>query len=154
MLRLLSLYCVSGRAVECWGGLMGHGRILLSVDLARSQLFFVNLWEGRTPFRFVTSGVPPKEEFQSRALGKSEGTQRTLVKNWGPGHGRPHMRAQGPATERPYLRTGLRLRVTMCVCDQCGPRAWAGPHGPHWFQLHCTLDNMATTRFLAPWLEF
>ena len=61
---------------------MGHGRILLSVDLARSQLFSVNLLDGRTTFRFVTSGVPPKEEFQSRALEKSEGTTRTTVKNW------------------------------------------------------------------------
>ena len=62
---------------------MGHGRILFSVDLARSQLFSVNLWDGRTAFRFVTSGVTPKEEFQSRALRKSEGTPRTMVKNWG-----------------------------------------------------------------------
>ena len=61
---LLSLGFVSAMAVECWGGLMGRGRILLSVDLARSQLFFINLWDGRTPFRFVTSGVPPNEEFQ------------------------------------------------------------------------------------------
>ena len=64
---------------------MGHGRILFSVDLARSQLFSVNLWDGRTPFRCDTSGVPPKEEFQSRSLGKSEGTTRTMVKNWGLG---------------------------------------------------------------------
>ena len=35
-------------------------------------------WEDS--FRFVTSDVPPKEEFQSRALGKSEGTTRTMVK--------------------------------------------------------------------------
>ena len=48
---------------------MGHGRIFLSVDLALSQLFFVNLWDWRSPFRFVTSGVTTKEEFQSRALG-------------------------------------------------------------------------------------
>ena len=61
---------------------MGHGRILLSVNFARSQLFFVNLRDGRTPFMFVTSGVPPKEEFQSRALVKSEGTTRIMVKNW------------------------------------------------------------------------
>ena len=64
---------------------MGHGRILLSVDFARSQLFFVNLSDGSTPFRIVTSGVPPKEVFQSRALGQSEGTTRTIVKNWGLG---------------------------------------------------------------------
>ena len=61
---------------------MGNGRIFLSVDLARSQLFFVNLWDGRSPFRFVTSGVPTKEEFQSRALGKSEGSTQTMVKIW------------------------------------------------------------------------
>ena len=47
----LSLDFVSAMAVECWGGIMGHGRILLSVDLARSQLFFVNLWDGRNPLR-------------------------------------------------------------------------------------------------------
>ena len=64
---------------------MGHGRILLSVDLARTQLLFVNLCDGRTPFRFFTSGVLPKEKFQSRALGKSEGRTRTMVKNWGLG---------------------------------------------------------------------
>ena len=83
--QALSLDFVSAMAVECWGGLMGHGRIFLSVDLARSQLFFVNLWHGRTPFRFVTSGVPPKEEFQRRALGKSEGRTRTMGKIWGLG---------------------------------------------------------------------
>ena len=90
MLRILSLDFVSAMSVECWGGLMGHGRILLSVDLARSQLFFDNLWDGRTPFRFVTSGVPPKEEFGSIDLGKSEGTTPTTVKNWGLGAWRAH----------------------------------------------------------------
>ena len=64
---------------------MDHGRILLSVDLAQSQLFFVNLWDGRIHFSFVTSGVSPKEVFQSRALRKSEGITRTMVKNWGLG---------------------------------------------------------------------
>ena len=64
---------------------MGHGRIFLSVDLARSQLFFVNLWDGRSPFLFINSGVRTKEEFQSRGLGKSEGTTQTMVKNWGLG---------------------------------------------------------------------
>ena len=39
----------------------------------------------KTPFGFVTPGVPPKEEFQSRDLGKSEGTTRTMVKNCGLG---------------------------------------------------------------------
>ena len=61
---------------------MGHGRIFLAVNFARSQLFFVNLWAGRSPFRYVTSGVPTKEEFQSSDLGKSEGTTQTMAKNW------------------------------------------------------------------------
>ena len=45
---------VKAMAVECWGGLMGHGRILLSVDLAQYHLFFVNLRDGRSLFRLVT----------------------------------------------------------------------------------------------------
>ena len=83
MLSLLNLDFVSAMAMECWGGLMGYGLILVYVDLAQSQMFFVILWDGRTSFRFVTSGVPPKEEFQNRALGKSECTTLTTVKNWG-----------------------------------------------------------------------
>ena len=62
---------------------MGHVPIFLSVDLAWSQLFLIKLWDRRSPFRFVTSGVPTKEEFQSRALGKNEGTSQSIVKNWG-----------------------------------------------------------------------
>ena len=48
-------YINDGRGM--WGGIMGHGRIFLSVDLARSQLLFLNLWDGISPFRFITSGV-------------------------------------------------------------------------------------------------
>ena len=136
MLRLLSLDFVSAMAVEGWGGLMGHGRIVLSVDLARSQLFFVNLWDGRTPFMFVSSGVPPKRNSKAEPWGRVKGHPELWLKIGALGHGNPNMLSLHPATERPYLSTGLRLRVTMCVCDQCGPQAWAGPHGPHWFQLH------------------
>ena len=50
-----------------------------------SQSFFVIPWDGRTPFSIVTSGVPPKEEFQSQAMGTTEGTTRTMVQNWGRG---------------------------------------------------------------------
>ena len=78
----VSGFCINdGRGM--WGGLMGHGRIFLSVDLARSQLFFVKLWDGGSPFRFVTSGVPTKEAFPSIANRKSEGTSQSMVKNWG-----------------------------------------------------------------------
>ena len=58
---------------------MGHGQVFLSVDLARTQLFWVHLGDGRSPFSLVTSGVPPKEGFQSRALGRGEWTNRTMV---------------------------------------------------------------------------
>ena len=128
---------------------MGNVRIFLSVDLAQSQLFFVNLWDGRSSFRFITSCVRTNDEFQSRSPGKSEGTTQNMVKNWCLGAGRPNMLSLHSATQRPYLRTGLRLKVTLCVCDQCGPRAWVVPYGPHWFQLHWTLDNMPITMSLA-----
>ena len=61
---------------------MGHGRIFLSVNLSLSQFFFDNLWNGRSPFTFVTSSDPTKEKLQSTALGKSEGTTQTMFKNW------------------------------------------------------------------------
>ena len=78
---------ISGFCISDGRGMLGrpHGPWRNLVDLARTQLFFVNLWDGRTPFMFDTSGVPPKEEFQCRALGNSEDTTRTMVKNWGLG---------------------------------------------------------------------
>ena len=82
-----------------------------------------------TPFRVDTSGVRPKAEFQSRALGKSEGTTELWLKIGAYRHRKPNMLSLHPATERPYLRTGLRLRVTMCVCVQCSLQEWAGPIG-------------------------
>ena len=61
MLRLLSLDFVSAMAMELSGGLMGHGRILLSVDLARSQFFFVILGMGG-----LLSGLLPQVSHQKR----------------------------------------------------------------------------------------
>ena len=87
---------------------MGHGRIFLSEDLARFPIAFrQSVGYGRTPFRFVTSGVATKEEFQSRALGKSEGTTQTMVKIWGLGAWQAPYAVSSPTTERPYLKTGL-----------------------------------------------
>ena len=43
LLKILSLDIVSLMAVECPGGLMGHGRVFLSGHLARSQEFGVIL---------------------------------------------------------------------------------------------------------------
>ena len=80
---------VPGLCIRDGRGILGrpHGpwTNLALCGFARSQLFFVNLCDGRTPLRFGTSGVPPKEEFQSRALRKREGTTRTMVKNRGLG---------------------------------------------------------------------
>ena len=80
---------VSGFCISDGRGMLGrpHGpwTNLALCGFGPIPIVFVNLWDGRTPFRFVTSGVPPKEELQSRALGKSEGTTRTIVKNWGLG---------------------------------------------------------------------
>ena len=41
-------------------------------------------------FSFLTSGVPPNEGFQSRALGRGDWTIRNLVKNWGLGTCQAH----------------------------------------------------------------
>ena len=80
LLRLLVLDFVAAKAMGCREGIVGHGGILLSVDLARYKLFFVNLWDGRTPFRFVTSDVPPKEEFKSRPWGRVKGQPELWLK--------------------------------------------------------------------------
>ena len=90
----------------------------------------------RTPFRFVTSGVPPKEKFKAEPWGRVKGQPELRLQSGAYGHGNPNMLSLHPAIERPYLRTGLRLRVTMFVCHLCGPRAMAGPHWTHWYPLH------------------
>ena len=79
----------------------------------------VNLWDGRSPFSLVTS-------FQSRAQGRGEWTTRTMVKNWGLGAWQAQYAVSWSSTVRPYLGTGLTLRVTMRICDQGGPQAWRG----------------------------
>ena len=136
LLRLLSLDFVSAMAVEGRGGLTGHGRILLSVDLARSQLFFVNLLDG-----VLLSGLIPQVSEQKRnsnaePWGRVQGQPELWLKIGAYGHRKPNILSLHPATERPYLRTGLRLRVTMCVCHLCGPRAMVGSHRTHRYPLH------------------
>ena len=80
VLRIFSLDFVPAMAVECWGRLMGRGRILLSVDLARSQLFLVNLCDGRTPFRFVTSGSHQKRNSKAEPWGIVKGHRELWLK--------------------------------------------------------------------------
>ena len=80
MLRLLSLDFVSAMAVEFWGCILGYERILFSVDLARSQLFSVNLWDGRTPFSFITSGVPQKRNSKAEPWGRVKGQPELWLK--------------------------------------------------------------------------
>ena len=90
----LSLHIMSLMVVKFPGDFMGKGRVLLSGDLAPSKEVGVILWDGRSRFfccccfvlfHFLTSVVPPNEEFQSRALGRGDWTTRNLVKNWGLG---------------------------------------------------------------------
>ena len=54
------------------------------LDEVRLLLFLLLL------FSFLTSGVPPNEGFQSRALGRGDWTIRNLVKNWGLGTCQAH----------------------------------------------------------------
>ena len=90
LLKFLSPDIVSLVVVKFPGDFMGNGRVLLSGVLAPSKEFGVILWDGRRPlfvvvdlFCFSTSGAPPNEGFQSRALGRGDWTTRNLVKNWG-----------------------------------------------------------------------
>ena len=76
LVRLLPLDFVSMMAVECRGVLMGHGRVFLSVDLARSQLFWVNLWD---------SVLLTKVSHQKRDSRAEPWTTRNLTKNTGLG---------------------------------------------------------------------
>ena len=72
---------VSGFCIRDGRGMLGrpHGP-WTNIALCGSLLFFVNLGDGRTPFSFVTSGVPPKEEFQSRALERVKGQPELWLK--------------------------------------------------------------------------
>ena len=98
LLKFLSLDIVSIMVVEFLGDFMGNGRVLLSGGLATSKEFGVILWAGRSPFlllllllfSFLTSGVPPNEGFQSRALERGDWTTRNLVRNWGLGTCQAH----------------------------------------------------------------
>ena len=87
LLKFLSLDIVSLMVVEFLGDFMGNGRVLLSGGLAPSKEFGVILWAGRSPFflllllfSFLTSGVPPNEGFQSRALGGATGQSEIWLK--------------------------------------------------------------------------
>ena len=62
----LSLDFVSRMAVECNGGLMGHGRVSLYGDLVLKSL---RSFCGKGGVLFSASGVPPKEGVPSNALG-------------------------------------------------------------------------------------
>ena len=105
-------------------------------------------WE--VSFQVCYLSVPTKEEIQSRALGKSEGTTQTMAKIGALGHGRPNILSLHPATKRPYLRTWLRLRVTMCVCDQCGQQASPGIMGHTGFN-YTELWTTCQSHGFLPW---
>ena len=92
LLKFLSQDILSLMVVKFPGEFMGNGRVLLSGGLASSKEFgsFCGMELVRcfvvdlfcfVLFCFSTSGVPPNEEFQSRALGRGDWTTRNLVKN-------------------------------------------------------------------------
>ena len=87
LLKFLSLDIVTLMVVAFQGDFMGNGRVLLSGGIAPSKEFGVILWAGRSPFfllllsfSFLTSGVPPNEVFQSRALGRATGQSEIWLK--------------------------------------------------------------------------
>ena len=75
--QLLSLDFVSAMAVECWGGLMGHGQILLSVDFALSKLFSSICGLGG-----LLSGLLPQVSHQKR---------NSKAEPWGRVKGQPEL---------------------------------------------------------------
>ena len=89
----------------------------------------------RTPFRVVISGVPPKEEFQSRALRKSEGTTRTIVKNWGLGA----WQAQYAVSSSSHLEALPEDWAKAEGHNVCLPPMWLASNGG------ATLDTLVST---------
>ena len=75
----VSGFCIRD-GVECWRGLMGHGRILLSVDWARSQLFFVNLWKGGLLSGLLPQGYHQKRNSKAEPLGRVKGQPELWLK--------------------------------------------------------------------------
>ena len=72
----VSGFCINdGRGM--WGGLMGHGRIFLSVDLARSQLFSSICGMGG-----LLSGLLPQVSHQKR---------NSKAEPWGRLKGQPNL---------------------------------------------------------------
>ena len=66
-------------------------------------------------------------------------------------HGKPNSQALGPGTERPYLKMGLRLRVTMRVCAQGDPQLWAWPHVPCRFHEFREFDTHRNSKVSSLW---
>ena len=100
-------------------------------------------------------GLLPQESHQKRnskaePWGRVKGQPELRLKIGAKGHGKPNMLSLHPATERPYLRTGLRLRGhNVCLCPMCpasmGGASWAtlvsttlnlGQHANHMVSCH------------------
>ena len=61
---------------------MGHGRIFLSVNFARSQLFFVNLWAGMLPSGMLPQVSEPKRNSKAETWGRVKGQPKLWLKIW------------------------------------------------------------------------
>ena len=59
---------------------MGHGRIFLSVDLARSQLFFFHLWDGRTLSGLLSQVSHQKRNSKAEPWGRVKGQPEPWLK--------------------------------------------------------------------------
>ena len=59
---------------------MGHGRILLSVDLARSQWFFVNLLNGGLLSGLLHQVSHQKRNFEAEPWGRVKGQPELWLK--------------------------------------------------------------------------
>ena len=72
-----------GPVHRVWGHSVGWKKSVFVVVVVVVLFCFVS-------FCFLTSGVPPNEGFQSRALGRGDWTTRNLLKNWGLGTCQAH----------------------------------------------------------------
>ena len=118
--RLGSLNFGSSMTVEWRGGLMGLGRVSLSLDLAwlpRVGHHF-GRWEESC---FLLQVSIQRRDYRVEAWVEGNGKADPWFGLGTLGPGNHHRRPLGAAPEKPHLSTGLTLRVTVSVCAQGGP---------------------------------
>ena len=94
---------------------MGHGRIFLSVDWGGPNFFSSICGMGGLLSGLLPQVSQPKRNYKAEPWGKVKGQPKLWLKIGAYGQGRPNMLSHHPAAERPYLRTLLRLMVTIYI---------------------------------------